>query len=134
MHRGQWMLRQVNQNGETGKPPFPEDPQALVAREAICEQSDGGTQAGGQPAWKLKKYTPGRLKISTTSSFAHAICENCRIRLVEAPRLNRGTSKRLSKQPRAPRAKVESAPLRYQTPGALRNPRPTAKRSTIPGL
>ena len=37
---------QVNQDGETGTPPFPEDPQALVAREAICEESGGKTQAG----------------------------------------------------------------------------------------
>ncbi len=75
---------QVNQSGETGKPPFPEDPQALAAREAICEQSAGQTQAGQAACLEVEEIHAWALESSSDIELAHAICENCRIRLVEA--------------------------------------------------
>jgi hypothetical protein len=75
---------QVNQNGETGKPPFPEDPQALAAREAICEQSAGQTQAGQAACLEVEEVHAWALEISSDIELAHAICQNCHIRLVEA--------------------------------------------------
>ncbi len=75
---------QVNQDGETGKPPFPEDPQALAAREAICEQSAGQTQAGQTACLEVEEVYAWALESSSDIELAHAICENCRIRLVEA--------------------------------------------------
>lgn len=76
---------QVNQDGETGNPPFPEDPQALVAREAICEESGGKTQAGAAACLEVEEVHAWALESSSDIELAHAICENCRIRLVEAP-------------------------------------------------
>jgi len=75
---------QVNQDGEAGKPPFPEDPQTLVAREAICEQSAGKTQAGQAACLEVEEVHAWALESSSDIELAHAICENCRIRLVEA--------------------------------------------------
>jgi hypothetical protein len=75
---------QVNQDGETGKPPFPEDPQALVPREAICEQSGGKTQAGQAACLEVEEVHAWALESSSDIELAHAICQNCRIRLVEA--------------------------------------------------
>jgi len=75
---------QVNQNGEAGKPPFPEDPQALAAREAICEQSAGQTQAGQAACLEVEEVHAWALESSSDIELAHAICENCHIRLVEA--------------------------------------------------
>jgi len=75
---------QINQNGETGKPPFPEDPQALAAREAICEQSGGKTQTGQAACLEVEEVHAWALESSSDIELAHAICENCRIRLVEA--------------------------------------------------
>ena len=75
---------QVNQNGETGKPPFPEDQQALVAREAICEQSGGKTQAGQAACLEVEEVHAWALESSSDIELAHAVCQNCRIRLVEA--------------------------------------------------
>ncbi|MFI4992089.1 MAG: hypothetical protein ACHQCH_00540 [Solirubrobacterales bacterium] len=75
---------QVNQNGETGRPPFPEDPQALVAREAVCEQSGGKTQAGQAACLEVEEVHAWALESSSDVELAHAVCQNCRIRLVEA--------------------------------------------------
>ena len=124
---------QVNENGETGKPPFPEDPQALVAREAICEQSGGKTQAGQAACLEVEEVHAWALESSATSSSPTRSVRTAASVWSRRPHLNRGTSKRPSRPPRAPRAEAESAPPRSQTPGALRNPRPTAKRSITPG-
>jgi hypothetical protein len=75
---------QVNQDGEIGKPPFPEDPQALAAREAICEQSAGQTQAGQAACLEVEEIHAWALESSSDIELAHAICQNCHIRLVEA--------------------------------------------------
>jgi len=75
---------QVNENGETGKPPFPETSQALAAREAICEQSAGQTQAGQAACLEVEEIHAWALESSSDIELAHAICENCHIRLVEA--------------------------------------------------
>ena len=69
-------FKQVNQNGETGKPPFPATSAILEhAREAAPETVE---------AEEAEEATGWGLEISLDIEAAHATCQTCRILLVEA--------------------------------------------------
>lgn len=79
---GNGCFEQVNQDGEPENLPFPATQQALEDEEEVCK----GTRAGnGQAACEEVEEAAGwGLEISTDLDVAHSVCENCRIRLVEA--------------------------------------------------
>jgi hypothetical protein len=82
-------FEQVNQNGEAGNLPFPQTDAALAAQEAICERSRAKETASEreekEAACEAAAEAAGwDVEISTDIDVAHSVCENCRIRLVEA--------------------------------------------------
>jgi hypothetical protein len=83
-------FQQVNERGETGNLPFPSDEEALEAAEAICKRSHtyGETKAEREEretaCSEVEEATGWGVEISTDIEVAHAVCQNCRIRLVEA--------------------------------------------------
>jgi hypothetical protein len=75
-------FEQVNQNGETGNPPFPASEAARAAEEVICETAIEETK---EAACKEVEEADGWTgEISLDIEVAHAICQNCHIVLVEA--------------------------------------------------
>jgi hypothetical protein len=71
-------FEQVNQNGETGKPPFPASSTARTVEEAACE-------IGNKTACKeVEEATGWATEISLDIEASHATCESCKIVLVEA--------------------------------------------------
>jgi hypothetical protein len=74
-------LEQVNQNGETGNPPFPNSALAKQEKEALCEK---GTDPKAPACMEVEEADGWTLEISVDIEVAHAVCENCRILLVEA--------------------------------------------------
>lgn len=75
-------FEQVNQHGETANLPFPASQQALEDEEAVCK----GTRSGNRKAAckEVEEAAGWGVEISTDLDVAHSVCENCRIRLVEA--------------------------------------------------
>jgi hypothetical protein len=74
-------FQKVNQNGEEGNLPFPSTPAAGEAEEAVCAEGTGTTK---EEACHLVEEAEGwALETSTDIEIAHAICQNCRILLVE---------------------------------------------------
>ena len=67
-------FKQVNQNGETGNPPFPKTTTEL-------ESARKGSRAAREEA---EEATGWDLEISLDIEVAHATCESCEILLVEA--------------------------------------------------
>jgi hypothetical protein len=75
-------FEQVNQNGETGNPPFPASGAERAAEEAICETAIGETK---EAACKEVEEADGwTTEISLDIEVSHAVCQNCRVVLVEA--------------------------------------------------
>jgi hypothetical protein len=75
-------FEQVNQKGETGHPPFPASNAARAAEEAICETAIGETK---EKACKEVEEADGwATEISLDVEISHAVCQSCRIVLVEA--------------------------------------------------
>lgn len=75
-------FEQVNQHGETTNLPFPASQQALEDEEAVCK----GTRSGNKKTAceEVEEAAGWGVEISTDLDVAHSVCENCRIRLVEA--------------------------------------------------
>jgi hypothetical protein len=75
-------FEQVNQNGETGKPPFPATKGAREKEEAACVKAIGATK---EAACKEVAEADGwATEISLDIEVSHAVCQNCKIVLVEA--------------------------------------------------
>jgi len=75
-------FEQVNQNGQTGNPPFPATEAAREAELVVCEDEVG---ANWETACKEAIEADGwAVEISTDIETAHAVCQNCKILLVEA--------------------------------------------------
>jgi hypothetical protein len=75
-------FEQVNQEGETGKLPFPASKAARAAEEVICETAIGAIK---EAACKEVEEADGWAgEISLDVEVAHAVCQNCKIVLVEA--------------------------------------------------
>jgi hypothetical protein len=71
-------FEQVNEYGEPGNPPFPATSNARATEEAACE-------AGNETACKEVEEAAGwATEISLDVETSHAVCQNCRIVLVEA--------------------------------------------------
>ncbi|MGH2831266.1 MAG: S8 family serine peptidase [Solirubrobacteraceae bacterium] len=79
---------QVNQNGETTSLPFPATAADLKAREVTCQQFVIETREERrerETACKEVEEAGGwALEISTDIEIAHAVCQNCKILLVES--------------------------------------------------
>jgi hypothetical protein len=75
-------FEKVNQSGETGNLPFPASNAARKAEELICKTATGETK---EAACKEVEEADGwAVEISTDIESAHAVCQSCRILLVEA--------------------------------------------------
>jgi hypothetical protein len=73
---------QVNQNGATGNPPFPQSEVLRAAREAVCKT---GIEPEAEEACKEVEEADGwSEEISLDIEASHATCQNCKIVLVEA--------------------------------------------------
>ncbi len=71
-------FEQVNQNGETGKPPFPASGAARSVEEAACERGNVTACA------EVEEAAGWATEISLDIEVSHATCEGCKIVLVEA--------------------------------------------------
>ncbi len=75
-------FEQVNQNGATGNPPFPASNAARAAEEVICKTAIGEIK---EAACKEVEEADGwATEISLDIEVSHAVCQNCRVVLVEA--------------------------------------------------
>jgi hypothetical protein len=74
----------VNQSGETGNPPFPRDRQTIEAKEALCHDSSASETERKAACLEVEEVDGWTLEISSDIEVAHAVCENCAIRLIEA--------------------------------------------------
>jgi hypothetical protein len=72
----------VNQNGATGNPPFPQSEASRKAEEVICET--GIEPAAGEACKEVEEADGWAGEISLDIETAHAVCQNCKIMLVEA--------------------------------------------------
>jgi hypothetical protein len=68
----------VNQDGQTGNPPFPESLESLESEEKLC--GEGQQEA----CWQVQEAKGWSVEISLDIETAHAVCQNCHIALVEA--------------------------------------------------
>jgi len=75
-------FKKVNQNGETGNLPFPESKASRAAREAVCKT--GIEPKAGEACKEVEEADGWAGEISLDIEVAHAVCQNCRIVLVEA--------------------------------------------------
>ena len=75
-------FEKVNQNGETGNPPFPASNAARKAEELICKTATGETKEAA--CKKVEEADGWAGEISLDIEVAHAVCQNCKIVLVEA--------------------------------------------------
>ena len=71
-------FEQVNQNGETGNLPFPQNAGSMSAEEASCEAGDE------QACFAVEEAAGWSIEISLDIETARAVCQNCHIALVEA--------------------------------------------------
>ena len=77
-------FQQLNQNGETGKPPFPASAQAKAEKEALCESATAEPSVAKAACRLIEEVDGWSLEISLDIQTAHAVCQNCRIVLLEA--------------------------------------------------
>ncbi len=77
-------FQQLNQNGETGKPPFPASAQAKSEGEALCEDSAADPALSKAACRLIEEVDDWSLEMSLDIETAHAICQNCHIVLLEA--------------------------------------------------
>jgi hypothetical protein len=76
-------FRKANQKGETGNLPFPTSTGAREAEEATCEKA--GTKKAREAACNKVDAADGwATEISLDIEVSHAVCQNCKIVLVEA--------------------------------------------------
>jgi hypothetical protein len=76
-------FEQVGQTGPAGSLPFPKSKEAMEAMEATCAIQKI-TKAGEAACKEVAEAKGWRVEISTDIEAARAICQNCRIVLVEA--------------------------------------------------
>jgi hypothetical protein len=77
-------FEQVNANGESGTPPFPSSLQERHQREMLCEDPNA-PEPEREAACETVALADGwALETSLDIETARAICQNCRIALVEA--------------------------------------------------
>jgi hypothetical protein len=72
----------VNQNGKTGNLPFPESEASRVTKEAVCKT--GIEPKAGEACNEVEEADGWAGEISLDIEVAHAVCQNCKIVLVEA--------------------------------------------------
>lgn len=82
-------FEQVNEHGETTNLPFPADEAEEKSAEAICVGKHAGEKASERQARlehcdELAEAEGWSVEISTDIEMARAICQNCKILLVEA--------------------------------------------------
>ena len=75
-------FEKVNQDGETGNLPSPHSANATKEREEECDKQ--ATCEKEVEEYEVEEAEGWALETSTDIEVAHAICENCRIVLVEA--------------------------------------------------
>jgi len=75
-------FEQLNQNGETGSPPFPQSKVSREAEEVICKTAIGKTKEAA--CKEVEEASGWSEEISLDIETAHAVCQNCKIMLVEA--------------------------------------------------
>lgn len=74
-------FEQVNERGESGRPPFPSDERALQEEIGQCKGFD---QASREACFEVEEAEGWAVETSTDIEMAHAICQNCKVLLVEA--------------------------------------------------
>lgn len=77
-------LQKVNEHGESGNPPFPQNELELDAAETTCTTGKVGELAREEACYFAKEAIGWTVETSLDVETAHAICQNCRIALVEA--------------------------------------------------
>jgi Subtilase family len=77
-------FEQVNEHGETGKPPFPATALAKAEKEATCESSSAEPSVRAAACKTIEEVDGWSLETALDIEMAHAICQNCHIVLVEA--------------------------------------------------
>ena len=77
-------FRQLNENGVTGSPPFPQSTAALNARETTCKNRTIERKLREAACNEVEEAEGWTLEISTDIETAHAVCQNCHIILLEA--------------------------------------------------
>jgi len=76
--RANGCFEQLNQNGEAGNLPFPQNAASMIAEEAVCESGDE------EACVNVEEAEGWSVEISLDMETAHAVCQNCRVALVEA--------------------------------------------------
>ena len=77
-------FEQVNENGETGNPPFPATYTAKAEKEALCESTTAEPAVKKAACRTIEEADGWSLETALDIETAHAICQNCHIILVEA--------------------------------------------------
>jgi hypothetical protein len=77
-------FEQVNQKGEKGKPPFPSSVGERHAAELLCEDASAPVSEREAACEAVEEADGWSLEMSLDIEMAHAICQSCRIVLVEA--------------------------------------------------
>jgi Subtilase family len=77
-------FKQVNQNGETGNPPFPASYTAKGEKEALCESASAEPAVKKAACRMIEEVDGWSLETALDIETAHAICQNCHLILVEA--------------------------------------------------
>ena len=77
-------FEQVNQNGETGKPPFPSSVGERGEAELLCENATAPESESEAACEAVEEADGWSLEMSLDIEMAHAICQNCHVVLVEA--------------------------------------------------
>jgi len=75
-------FEKVNQNGATGNPPFPASTESRKTREAKC--AEGKERANEEACEEVEAADGWATEISLDIEVSHAVCQNCKIVLVEA--------------------------------------------------
>ena len=81
---GNGCFEQVNQNGETTNLPFPQSQRSRQEAEALCESATAEETVSEAACREVKQADGWALEMSLDIEMAHAVCQNCRIALVEA--------------------------------------------------
>ncbi len=81
---GNGCFEQVNQNGATGDPPFPGGLSEREQEEAVCESATAEPSVKEAACIEVEEADGWALETSLDIEVAHAVCQNCRILLVES--------------------------------------------------
>jgi len=81
---GDGCFEQVNQKGEAGDPPFPGSLPEREQEEAVCESAAAEPSVREAACTEVEEADGWGLETSLDIEVAHAVCQNCRILLVES--------------------------------------------------